>query len=912
MSYEFLPAYAERTHGLVSDPIVANDVIEKRNLGPEVLDDLARLQQELNTRLEEMTQSISRDFIQDALNRGPQWGPEASTTDVGPAEYQEPEPGVLTKDKEAFAQLHGAEFWDEAAKVAGEITKNTLKQVSDGVQVAKEESVALATGVKNELVGGAKSFAKPFKAFAHSASDPQVRREAIELARADKQRLIDAAHAYIEEYHITPRELGVTGLASALMLMGAYGLIENDKNVNSEIALGEGAVPAFMYEHTSDATVITVPGLNSGNQDPVASAGDIQGLLMDEDGNVPDVTIEDDKITISGHLSEAALPFVAAVALHPDDEPRQPSELEQPADLVTSATPQVSDAPAAPATPEVSSQTPEHEQVSPEVQAVNNALAEIKLGHNNNLDTLVQAVTNMYAAYAPNDKDRPSDMPEGYVKFMLPHEANGISVPFTIAQRTADNERYTSPHMAAVQYATAKLYQDLIKSEFKHLQGDMLRVRDLNSPGHKTHNDGRHADVSGGHGWDITQYSTGAFTDFEFSERFDKEFTMRLAEEMARMYSGGQPVVDIILSSGQTMVPEINERVGRRLMVNNDPYHKDHFHLQLRKDLALPQWRVRAGDLPWSVDQDLRIGGMAQDITPEQHASQHADFEEWVSRKLAAQPEPATPEAPEQTTPEAAATPELPGVLTEEQARILGVEWSIARHVRATEHFSVAEVLAQISAESSFNPDAVSDQGAKGVTQFMDATWEEWGQDMNDDGQADPFNVEENLDANRRYMEYLYEWTAKQIADGKISGDVKDLTRAAYNAGMGTVLDAGGVPDKEETLNYITRINERAAEYASKLGLEVTESQPPTAPTTTAPADVQATDTAAMAPKEEAESIETRGVYVSEEFVGGLLSEMFDSREDFDEWFEGLDRVQGEDGTTRVRVSLSEMPISAN
>lgn len=183
---------------------------------------------------------------------------------------------MLTKDKEAFAQLHGAESWDEAAKVAGEITKNTLKQVSDGVQVAKEESVALATGVKNELVGGAKSFAKPFKAFAHSASDPQVRREAIELARADKQRLIDAAHAYIEEYHITPRELGVTGLASALMLMGAYGLIENDKNVNSEIALGEGAVPAFMYERTSDATVITVPGLNSGNQDPVASAGDIQ------------------------------------------------------------------------------------------------------------------------------------------------------------------------------------------------------------------------------------------------------------------------------------------------------------------------------------------------------------------------------------------------------------------------------------------------------------------------------------------------------------------------------------------------------------------------------------------------------------------------------------------------------------
>ena len=41
---------------------------------------------------------------------------------------------------------------------------------------------------------------------------------------------------------------------------------------------------------------------------------------------------------------------------------------------------------------------------------------------------------------------------------------------------------------------------------------------------------------------------------------------------------------------------------------------------------------------------------------------------------------------------------------------------------------------AQIAAESGWDPDAVSPAGARGIAQFMPATWDQYGIDANDDG----------------------------------------------------------------------------------------------------------------------------------------------------------------------------------
>jgi hypothetical protein len=85
--------------------------------------------------------------------------------------------------------------------------------------------------------------------------------------------------------------------------------------------------------------------------------------------------------------------------------------------------------------------------------------------------------------------------------------------------------------------------------------------------------------------------------------------------------------------------------------------------------------------------------------------------------------------------------------------------------------------------ESNFRTDAVSPAGAVGVMQFMPATARGMGIDPRDPAQA--------IDAAGRYLR-------SQI---NRFGSVQ-LGLAAYNAGPGAVLRAGGVPQNRETLAY--------------------------------------------------------------------------------------------------------------
>ena len=130
--------------------------------------------------------------------------------------------------------------------------------------------------------------------------------------------------------------------------------------------------------------------------------------------------------------------------------------------------------------------------------------------------------------------------------------------------------------------------------------------------------------------------------------------------------------------------------------------------------------------------------------------------------------------------------------------------------IAAAHGYDAALLAAQASTESGFNPDAVSPAGAKGLMQFMDATWAEWGQ-------GSPFDPSASLDAGVRYMKSL-------LARYANAAEPVSLALAAYNAGMGTVdkaisrtgrTDWAGVESAlpAETRAYVPRILDRAALY---------------------------------------------------------------------------------------------------
>ncbi len=93
--------------------------------------------------------------------------------------------------------------------------------------------------------------------------------------------------------------------------------------------------------------------------------------------------------------------------------------------------------------------------------------------------------------------------------------------------------------------------------------------------------------------------------------------------------------------------------------------------------------------------------------------------------------------------------------------------------------------------ESSFRTDAVSGSGAMGVMQLMPYTAKEYGV-------TDPFDAKQNIEGGAKLLADLLE---------KYGGNIT-LSVAAYNAGSGAVDRSGGVPDIEQTIRYVYKINE--------------------------------------------------------------------------------------------------------
>jgi len=104
-------------------------------------------------------------------------------------------------------------------------------------------------------------------------------------------------------------------------------------------------------------------------------------------------------------------------------------------------------------------------------------------------------------------------------------------------------------------------------------------------------------------------------------------------------------------------------------------------------------------------------------------------------------------------------------------------------------HPALAEAL--IRAESNFDPQAVSEKNAQGLTQLIPETAARFRVKK-------PFDPEQNIRGGMAYLRWLLAY---------FQGNV-DLTVAAYNAGEGAVNRFGGVPPYPETRGYIKRIRE--------------------------------------------------------------------------------------------------------
>lgn len=131
-------------------------------------------------------------------------------------------------------------------------------------------------------------------------------------------------------------------------------------------------------------------------------------------------------------------------------------------------------------------------------------------------------------------------------------------------------------------------------------------------------------------------------------------------------------------------------------------------------------------------------------------------------------------------------------------------------------------IASQLSAENGFRygPSApVSGTGALGPAQFMPPTWATWGKDYDEDGRVDPNSIGDAVLSQAHFMCSLNTDIIAAIGAGKVQGDPTALTIAAYNAGIGAVLSAGGMPSggdyTTQTQPYVAKILAGQAQYTS-------------------------------------------------------------------------------------------------
>lgn len=109
---------------------------------------------------------------------------------------------------------------------------------------------------------------------------------------------------------------------------------------------------------------------------------------------------------------------------------------------------------------------------------------------------------------------------------------------------------------------------------------------------------------------------------------------------------------------------------------------------------------------------------------------------------------------------------------------------------------SPALIEALVWQESRWRPNAVSPVGARGLAQLMPGTARDLG--------VDPGDPLANLEGGARYLR-------EQI--DRFDGDLEKAL-AAYNAGPGRVIRAGGIPKIRETRIYVASVMGRLSDHS--------------------------------------------------------------------------------------------------
>jgi soluble lytic murein transglycosylase-like protein len=183
----------------------------------------------------------------------------------------------------------------------------------------------------------------------------------------------------------------------------------------------------------------------------------------------------------------------------------------------------------------------------------------------------------------------------------------------------------------------------------------------------------------------------------------------------------------------------------------------------------------------------------------------HADVMEigpdgtrWISGALAVAPAPVAPAS--DGLVELSADFAVPPQAIVDAARQAGVVPAIyaAKVSELARRFDLSPALieAVVWQESRWRANAVSPVGARGLAQLMPGTARQMGVDA-----ADPFA---NLEGGARYL--------REQLD-RFDGDI-ERALAAYNAGPGRVIAAGGVPRIRETQGYVAAIMGRLSNHS--------------------------------------------------------------------------------------------------
>ncbi|GGD65603.1 transglycosylase SLT domain-containing protein [Erythrobacter arachoides] len=118
------------------------------------------------------------------------------------------------------------------------------------------------------------------------------------------------------------------------------------------------------------------------------------------------------------------------------------------------------------------------------------------------------------------------------------------------------------------------------------------------------------------------------------------------------------------------------------------------------------------------------------------------------------------------------------------------------RNLAARFDLSPALLEAVVWQESRWRHDAVSPAGARGLAQLMPGTARDMG--------VNPDDPLANLEGGARYLRAQLD---------RFDGDL-ERALAAYNAGPGRVIRAGGIPNIRETRLYVAAIMGRLANHA--------------------------------------------------------------------------------------------------